>query len=209
VRPAQFGCSQTVVIDAPTESFRIEVSDHSQTAWVAVGEIKELGRQGAWARSLINHGVAFLIIGLGLFVGLTLSAWLWRKYSPAADQVFLLLAVIVSLSAFVGVWSARKLSAAEVTSALQQNWAKNYAKNGDAAGVARHLRLALWLQPNNPAALVGLANCVLQDSSLEKNLAHVQAVAYLEAALRLQPQAESIRKQLAELSGASLPAPEK
>jgi hypothetical protein len=209
VRPAQFGCWQTVVIDAPTESFRIEVSDHSQTAWVAVGEIKELGRQGAWARSLINHGVAFLIIGLGLFVGLTLSAWFWRKYLPAADQVFLLLAVIVSLSAFVVVWSARNLSAAEVTSALQQNWAKNYAKNGDAAGVARHLQLALCLQPNNPAALIGLANCVLQDSSLEKNLAHVQAVAYLEAALRLQPQAESIRKQLAELSGASLPAPEK
>ena len=199
VRPKQYGRWQTHAVDAPAAPFHVEVSDHSATAWVAVGEIREVGRLGFYARQFIDRGTGILIFGLGIFVLLAVAALAQQKQLPLGENLFPLLALALSLAALVGVSFKRNLDVADLTSGMHQTWAKEYAQRNNAAGVGRQLRQALWWQPNNPAVLVGLANCVLNDSALEKNLARTQAVAYLEAALRLQPQAESVRQQLAEL----------
>ena len=200
VRPAQFGRWQMLTVDAPAQPFHLEVSDRSAPAWIAVGEIQEVGRYGFYARQFIDHGSDILIFGLGIFVLLEVVTLAQQKNLSLGENLFPLLALALSLAALVGVSFKRNRDVADLTSGMHQMWAKEYAQRNDAAGVGRQLRQALWWQPNNPAVLVGLANCVLQDSALEKNLARTQAVAYLQAALRLQPQAESVRKQLAELA---------
>jgi hypothetical protein len=197
LHPEIAGRWRTLIVTAPQNPFRLEITDKNHNSWVAVGEIQETGRLSYCALLLLNHAVAILLAGLFLFVCVA-GFELFRRqkiiFSDGSFAEFLIL--LIGLVALVCVWSARNFDAAELSGKLQKNWAVRSASVSDSSSVEMHLREALWLQPDDPEALDTLANVILHDPALEKRQAREQSILYYEAALRLKPDYAEARQHL-------------
>jgi hypothetical protein len=196
LRPEVAGRWHTLIVTAPQNPFRLEITDQNHNSWVAVGEIKELGRLSYCALFPLNHAAAILLAGFCLFACVAGFELLRRKIIFQDGSPAEMIIVLASVGAIACIWPARNFDAAQVSAGLQKNWALNFASAGDMPGAEMHLREALWLQPDDPETLDTLANAVLLDPGLEKNTAREQAVLYYEAALRLKPDYSEARRHL-------------
>ena len=194
--PKMAGRWHTLIVTAPKNPFRLEITSKGRDSWVAVGEIKEMGRLSCYALALINHAVAVLLLGLFLLACAAGSGALHQKilFSDGSFAEFFILPI--ALIAIACVWSARNFDATEMSGKLHKTWAVFRASVGDLPGVEMHLREALCLQPDDPETLDTLADFILRDPGLEKNKARQQAVLYYEAALRLKPDYTEARQHL-------------
>ena len=194
LRPEIAGRWHSLLVTAPANPFRLEVSDLSTNSWVAVGEIQELGCLSFFTRRLLDRSVMVLLAGLGLGVLLAGSAIIRNR--PGLPESLTFLAV---LAALVWVWSIRKLDPADLTSKLYQDWAVDCVRRGDLPGVERYLRQALWQRPDNPEVLMTLADIILKDPAWQPDRARAQALRYCEAALRLKPEDPKTRQRLDQI----------
>lgn len=152
VCPQVTGRWQVVTVDTPKSPFRLEINDRSPTAWVAVGDLKDLGRFSFYARCLIAQATLILLAGLLLFVALAGHAALRRVavLNPYAGIRWA--AFLVTMAALVGVWSARNANA-NLPADLYANCAKNFSPAGHREEARRFLREALWLRPDDAMLL--------------------------------------------------------
>jgi hypothetical protein len=114
LRPEITGRWQAIMVSAPQNPFRLEVTNQNHDAWVAVGEIKEWGRLSGYALLLLNHAVAILLAGLGL--GVLLSGWGVVRCSIGKSLfsnhgLVELLVLLAGLVALAWVWSERNFDA--------------------------------------------------------------------------------------------------
>lgn len=196
LHPETSGRWHSLIVSAPHNPFRLEIADQSRHSWVAVGEIQELGRLSFYTLSLLDHAVAVLLAGLGLWVLLAGISVARRGMGLDNGGLVEGLIFLAGLIALAGVWTERNFDPAGLTSKLYQVLAVDCVRRGDLPGVERHLRQALWQQPDNPEAFVTLANVIQCDPAWETNRAREQAVLYYEAALRLKPDDAEARQQL-------------
>jgi hypothetical protein len=149
VSPQVTGRWQAVTVNAPQGPFHLEITDHSATSWVAVGDVKESGRIAYFAHWLIAHAVLILLAGLCLFTGLAAQDALRRV--PVLDSYPLVrwLVLLTTLAALAGVWSARNFNATDRTAGLAAHCAKTYSRAGQPAEARRFLKEALWLRPDD------------------------------------------------------------
>jgi tetratricopeptide (TPR) repeat protein len=197
LHPEIVGRWRALVVSAPQNPFRLEITGQNHDSWVAVGEIQEMGCLSYCALLLLNHAVAVLLAGLCLFVCAAGFGLLHRQKIIFSDGSFAEFFILLTgLAAVACVWSARNFDATELSGKLQKNWALYFASAGDPPSVEMHLREALWLQPDDPEALNTLADVILHDPGLEKNKAREQAVLYYEEALRLRPDYAEARQHL-------------
>ena len=191
---------QTIIVDAPKNPFRLEMTGGNSSSWLAAGQSEELGRLSFYALFLLDHGVEILLAGLFLFALLAASGAIatrngfWRR---GFAELFILL---ISFFALEQVWSARNFDATGYTRQLHKNWAAYFTSIGDPASAELHLHEALWLQPGDPETFVTLANIIFHDPNLEKNDARQQAVSALEAALQWEPNSPAIKNQLHDIA---------
>jgi hypothetical protein len=68
LHPETSGRWHSLIVTAPQNPFRLEITSPNPHSWVAVGEIKELGRLSYYTLLLLKHAVAVLLAGLGLCV---------------------------------------------------------------------------------------------------------------------------------------------
>ena len=114
LRPEITGRWQAIMVSAPQNPFRLEVTNQNHDTWVAVGEIKELGRFSGYALLLLNHAVVILLAGLGL--GVLLSGWgvvrcIIGKSLFLNHGLVELLVLLAGLVALAWVWSGRNFDA--------------------------------------------------------------------------------------------------
>jgi hypothetical protein len=196
LHPEFDGRWHTIIVTAPKNPFQLEMTDTNHNSWVAVGEIKELGRLSYYALFPLNHAAAVLLVGLFLFACVAGYGLLRRKINSSNERPAELFIVLACMVVVVCVWSARNIDATEVAVKLQKNWALHFVSAGDLSGVEMHLREALSLQPDDPETLDTLANVILLDPALEKSTARQQAVLYYKAALRLKPDDAEVQRHL-------------
>jgi tetratricopeptide (TPR) repeat protein len=196
LRPKIYGRWHSLIVSAPKNPFRLEITDQSLRSWVAVGEIQELGRLSFYTLLLRDQAVTVLLAGLGLWVVLAGRSVIGRGLAPGAGGFVGWLIFLAGLMALTCVWSGRHINPAAVAGKLYQGWAIDCERQGDLPGAERHWRQALWQQPDNPEALATLANIILRDPAREPNQAREQAVWYYEAALRLKPGYAEAQQQL-------------
>jgi hypothetical protein len=114
LHPEITGWWQTIMVSAPQNPFRLEVTNQNHDVWVAVGEINQWGRLSYYAHLLLNHAVAILLAGLGLGVLLSglsvVRAIIGKSFISNHGWVELLL-LLAGLVALVWVWSGRNFDA--------------------------------------------------------------------------------------------------
>jgi hypothetical protein len=114
LRPEVTGRWQTILVSAPQNPFRLEITNQNHDAWVAVGEINQWGRLSGYALLLLDHAVIILLAGLGL--GVLLSAWsvvccsIGKSLFSNHGWVELLV-LLAGLVALAWVWSGRNFDA--------------------------------------------------------------------------------------------------
>ena len=189
----------TITVATPQSPFRVEITDQSRDSWVAVGELKEMGRLSSCVPGLLNHAVGILLAGLCLSV--VLAGWgVVRHGTIFGDSGFPeFLVLLVGLTILTFVWPARHFDATEFTRQLHKRLATGFASEGNLSGAELHFREALWLQPDDPEAFAGLANAILHDPNREQNQARAEAVSDYKAALRLKPGSPEIKDRLRAL----------
>ena len=114
LHPEITGRWQTIMVSAPQNPFRLEVTNQNHDAWVAVGEINQWGRFSYYALLLLNHAVVILLAGLGL--GVLLSGWsvvrcIIGKTLFSNRGLVELLVLLAGLVALAWVWSGRNFDA--------------------------------------------------------------------------------------------------
>lgn len=114
LRPEVTGRWQAIMVSAPQNPFRLEVTNQNHDAWVAVGEINQWGRLSYYALLLLNHAVVILLAGLGL--GVLLSGWgvvrcIIGKSLFLNHGLVELLVLLAGLVALAWVWSGRNFDA--------------------------------------------------------------------------------------------------
>jgi hypothetical protein len=114
LHPTITGRWQTIMVSAPQNPFRLEVTNQNHDAWVAVGEINQWGRLSYYALWLLNHAVVILLAGLGL--GVLLSGWGVVRCiiggSLFSNHGWIeLLVLLAGLVALVWVWLGRNFDA--------------------------------------------------------------------------------------------------
>ncbi|HEY5043134.1 MAG TPA: hypothetical protein VIK53_14165 [Verrucomicrobiae bacterium] len=196
VQPEMAGRWQTLIVTAPQNPFRLEITAKNRDAWVAVGDIEEMGRLSYCAMLLLKHAVVILLAGLLLFLSVAGFSALRQEKVFSGDSLADFIIALTGLAAVVLVCSARSFDGTEMADKLQKAWAVRSVSANDLAGAELHFREALWLQPDDPETLAALADTILRDPSREKNQARNQAVRYYEAALRLKPDDAEARQQL-------------
>lgn len=197
--PKTIGRWQTIIVTAPANPFRLEITDQSQNSWAAVGDMNELGRLSYDARLLLHYAVVILLLGLCLCVWLAGLAVLRRGIGLGDGGFAEFLVLLIALVALVSVWSGRNLDATELACKLHKELAVELASAGDLRSAEMHLRAALWLQPDDPETFCHLANVILHDPNLEKNKAREEAISNYEAALRSKPDFLEAKNQLRAL----------
>ena len=70
LRPEITGRWHTIIVTAPRNPFRLEITNQNQNSWVAVGDMNEMGRLSYDALGLLHYAVVVLLIGLCLCVWL-------------------------------------------------------------------------------------------------------------------------------------------
>ncbi len=152
LRPEISGRWQTLIVDAPPNPFRLEIKNQNPNSWIAVGEIKELGRFSFFAQRLLDHAVLVLSAGLGLCIILAGAAMSRAGLKLGHEGFVWLLVLMVVLLALAGVWSWRSFNAAEYACALHKKWAVEFSAVGHPGRAELHLREARWLQPDDAEA---------------------------------------------------------
>jgi hypothetical protein len=148
LKPPVTGRWQTITVNAPPGPFRLELTDDSGAAWIAAGEIKELGTLTFYARRLVAKSVFVLLAGLSLCV--LLAGWqVIRRADQRRTGIGLLL---VSFAALAGVWPHRNSDATETTCRLHKDCAAWFVSRKQIVSADWHLREALWLQPGDREA---------------------------------------------------------
>jgi len=106
---------QTLIVPAPRNPFRLEVTCQNRETWVAVGDIEELGRLSAYARSLLNQAVTVLLTGLGLSVLLSGSTvfrrGIFSNHFFSTGNLVEWLVFLAGLVALGWVWCERNFTA--------------------------------------------------------------------------------------------------
>ncbi len=183
----QAGRWHTLIFTPPASRFRLEMVDASRESWIAAGEMKEAGRGSVAARWLTQVAVPILLVGLAGFL------WLTGKTLGGQKKEWLEALMGLGLAGGV-IWiaCARQANAPAQAAKLEKSWAIQALKAGEGALAARHLREALWIEPNDPKTLCELAALMLEKPEMagpEKPAAEAQklAAAYYHAALKLQP----------------------
>ncbi|MEI8288934.1 MAG: hypothetical protein WCH99_05630 [Verrucomicrobiota bacterium] len=171
-----------LIFTPPAGPFRLEVTDASDHSWIAIGAMKEAGRLSVVALWLTRQAVWILLAGLAGFILLTGRKLVFRK--GGWPELLILLLVV---GVFIEVWCARKNDGAMQAAKLQNCWADRAIKTEDWPGAQRHLREALWSQPDDPETLCRLAGQTLAHSELPKAEAQKLAATYCRAALKLRP----------------------
>ena len=159
---------QTLIVDAPANSFRIEIKNQNANSPVAISEIKELGPYSVLAQNLVSHGALILILGLSLCLVLAIAALRSPGVTLAGSGAVWLLVLLVTLTTLLGAWCWRDFGSAEYTAALHKRWAVDFADVGHPGRAEIHLREALWLWPNNADAQKALAD--LQARGVKESL---------------------------------------
>ncbi len=183
-----------LVFAPPPGGFRLEVTDASPTAWIAIGAVKEAGRFSVTAQSFTRLGGPILLAGLAGFMLLT-----GRKLFSREGDLPEGLILIVVAGVLVGVGQARKLDDSTYAAKLQKAWAVRAAQTSDWPAAQAHLRAALWFRPDDPEALCQLAEQTLAHSERPAAEAQQLAAAYCRAALKLRPEfpaAQACRQRL-------------
>ncbi|MGA3142895.1 MAG: hypothetical protein ABSF10_07605 [Verrucomicrobiota bacterium] len=114
LHPEITGRWQTIMVSAPQNPFRLEVTNQNHDTWVAVGEINQWGRFSYYALLLLNHAVVILLAGLGL--GVLLSGWgvvrcIIGKSLFSNHGLVELLVLLAGLVALAWVWLERNFAA--------------------------------------------------------------------------------------------------
>lgn len=194
--PKPTGRWQTLIVTAPANPFRLEITDQNPDSWVAVGDLNEMGRLSYGALRLLDHAAGVLWFGLGLCVLLTGMAVVRRGMHPGVDGFVEILVLLVALIALAGVWSGRNFDATGLACKLHKELAGEFVSAGNRQEAEMHWRAALWLEPDDPETFCNLADAILHDPGLEKKPAREQAVRYYQAALRLKPDDAEARQCL-------------
>jgi hypothetical protein len=71
LNPKARGRWQTIIVTAPANPFRLEITNQNPNSWVAVGDLSEMGRLSYAALLLLDHAAGILVVGLCLCVWLT------------------------------------------------------------------------------------------------------------------------------------------
>ena len=110
LRPKITGRWHTIIVPAPRNPFRLEITDQNHNVWLAVGEISELGFLSDFALRLLNRAAGVLLAGLGLVVVLSGSSvvrGISRGNFFRGGGGLELLVLSAGLTALVWVWSGR------------------------------------------------------------------------------------------------------
>ena len=108
LRPEITGRWHTIIVTAPRNPFRLEITNQNHAAGVAVGEISELGRLSDYALRLLNQAVRILLSGLCLSVFLSGSSVIRGIRAGGffrAGSYIELLFLLAGAAALVWVWS--------------------------------------------------------------------------------------------------------
>jgi hypothetical protein len=197
--PQVIGRWHTVIVAAPRNPFRLEITDQSHDSWVAVGEIQEMGRWSAGAQWLLNRAVIILLAGLCLCVVLAARNVLRHGtiLGGSAFPEFLILPAALMTLWFV--WRAWNFDVTGFDCQFHKQLAAQLVRQHNFTGAELHFREALWRQPDDAETFTNLANAILHDPVLEKKQARAEATADYEAALRLKPDSTEIKNQLRSL----------
>lgn len=204
LNPKARGRWQTIIVTAPANPFRLEITNQNPNSWVAVGDLSEMGRLSYAALLLLDHAAGILVVGLCLCVWLTGLAVVRRGIGIGDDGFVEMLILLVALVALAKVWSGRNFDAKALACNLHKNLAVEFTSTGDRRSAEMHFHAALWLQPDDPETFCHLANALLHDSSLEKNQAREEAVSDYKAALRLKPDSLEAKNQLRALGAPAM-----
>ena len=110
LRPEITGRWHTIIVPAPRNPFRLEITNQNHNVWLAVGEISELGFLSDFALRLLNRAVGVLLAGLCWLVvlsGSNVVRGISRGNFFRDGGGIELLVLSAGLTALVWVWSGR------------------------------------------------------------------------------------------------------
>jgi hypothetical protein len=114
LHPEMPGRWQTLLVPAPANPFRLEITNQNHGTWVAVGEINQAGRFSGSVLWLLDHAVVILLAGLGLAVllsGANVVRAVAGKGSFSNRRLVEWLVLLAGLVALVWVWWERTFDA--------------------------------------------------------------------------------------------------